>query len=185
MKTEKTNLIGFDITLNIASTLAEAVELAGSEQRILDYANRQILAHSHYGKLRRAIARLVERETGVRMAEGEKEREFIFRVKMEKGDDAISMLAAAVQEISDNFPVDYKGSVREEAKLRVPPKRWLAMVENLKAAGMYEKFIEKHGITFDGNETDEETIYIVADKIREIVRANERRARTDALASLA
>lgn len=77
MKTEVTEILGFDVEMkNIPTTIPEAVQLAGSEEHVLDNHIAYKKFHVHFSTVRKGLVEYLEEKTKIlryRKKEGDKE----------------------------------------------------------------------------------------------------------------
>ena len=190
MKTENKKLLGFEVpVVGIAETLSEAISAAGSEDAVLKDYNNNVLAHSHYTILRRAIVKKLVELTGVKQltkTEGDKETitekdaEYIARLYTELGEEAVDAHADAVAAVTQAIPVDYTPGTRGAGEGSKPAAKWLAYYDLFVKEGKLDKFCAKNGI--DQSLPEAELKVAVASKAKEIVVAAEKRAAEAALA---
>jgi hypothetical protein len=185
MKNEVREILGYNVpVIGIVENLQEAISKAGSEQAVLNDYVSNVLAHSHYTILRRVIVSTLEKATGVKRktrteGSGEKakvvidetEGEYVARLETELGEETMRTFDKEVAAACEKVPVDYVAGTRGSA---TPAKKWLAAVDDLKAAGKFERFCSKYEI--DPTQ-DEETVKIaVANKLKALVAEQERQA---------
>lgn len=178
MKNETKELIGFNVPIiGVVETLKEAVEAAGSEENVLaDYVSN-VLAHSHYAVLRRAIVGVLVTSTGIKrktktVGEGEKakevidetEGEYVARLETELGEDALKQFEGAVAEACGKIKVDYTVGTRGST---TPAKKWLAAIDDLKAQGKFDAFCAKFEI--DQSQDEESVKCAAANKLKDLV----------------
>lgn len=191
MKNENRELLGFSVpVIGIVETMQEAVAAAGSETAVLKDFNNNVLAHSHFTILRRAIIATLVKETGTKMLTkkvgekeviDEKESEYIARLESDLGEETMKSFGPAVAAACSAIPVDYSPGTRGSGASATPAKKWLAYYDQLVTEEKLDAFCEKNGITVEG--VDTETLKItVANKVREIVSAKLAAAAKEALA---
>lgn len=180
MKSVNKEILGFNVPVSgVVETLAEAVQAAGSEERVVDLTNNYVLFHSHFGKLRTAIVKKLVELTGVKQEvdkDGkivETDQEYVSRledegVQLEQFTDAIAALVASV-------PVDYTQTVRGTGEGSKIAKKWLAFYDAMVEQNKLETFCAKNKIATEGV-SEEELRVIVAAKVKEIVTAAQRNA---------
>lgn len=174
MKTEVNKVLDFDIELrNIPTTIAEAIEQAGSEQEVLDNHINYVVFHSHNTLVRKEMVEFLEQSTGVKRKShkdgdttviDEKDAAYAKRLRVEHPDLITDEL---VQEIRTKWSeVDFTPGTRGSGKLA---KEWLAVYEQLKTLGKLDEFVAKHGLTLVGElEQDKKT---VGQKAKELIEA--------------
>jgi len=182
----------FDIDIEgLPSSVAEFDELAKREGACLEHAINNYVAHTHLTKVRAAICKTVETETGIprktekreddKVVYDETEAKFIKRVNVElaKDDesleehyiDAIKTAAAAVE-------VDLTKAVRSAGSSKLAQK-WLDKAASVIASGKAEAFAEAKGITLSGDEEDDQQA--IGSKIRDITAELQKQALEDAM----
>lgn len=190
MKSEKKNLLGFDVTITgIVETLQEAISKSGSEEAVLkDYVSN-VLAHSHYTIARREIMKQLETLTGIKrltkqdgdkIVVVEKEAEYVARLETELGEEALRKFNAQIDAAVAAIPVDYTPGTRGSGATAEPAKKWLAYYDQMVTEGKVEFYCEKWGI--DPTQDEESLKFALANKVREIVTAKMKAAAADALA---
>lgn len=189
MKTETRELLGFNVpVVGIAETLAEAVTAAGSEDAVLKDFNSNVLAHSHYTILRRAIVKGLVQLTGIKLLtkkDGDKDvidetdGEYRARLETQLGEDVLNSYATQISDLVSKIPIDYVPGTRGSGGDSTPAKKWLAYYDQLKAENKLDAFCAKNGITA----TNEDELKIaVANKVKAIVTAKVQAAAKEALA---
>lgn len=196
MQNETREILGVEVLITgVASSLSEAVTLAGSEQAVLEYYNGYLLAHSHFTDVRKAMCKKLEEVTGIKRptkkhGTGEKARDvyvgsegdYFDLVREQLGEEGFAAHVPALQELVASMQVDYKpgtrGSGGGSAK---PAKKWFEYVTSLKTNGKYDEFVAKHSLT---GENEEALDVAVAIKVKELVTEHEKAARAAAVASL-
>lgn len=188
MKSEVKEILGFNVKIvNIVETLDEAISAAGSKEAVLkDYVSN-VLAHSHYGVVRRIIVTTLEKLTGISRGKNdkgaiiEKDAEYIARLETELGEAALQAHSAAISAEVEKTPVDYTPGTRGAgSSTAAPAKKWLAYYDQLVTEDKLDAFCTKYNITQDGIEEDALRT-TVALKIKEIVTAKEKAAAASAL----
>lgn len=187
IKVTKT-VLGFDVEVEVANTLAELANLCGSEERVVDLCNAQITAHSHFGKLRRDICATIEKLSGIERVKAtkdtrtEREEVYITRVEAEKGKDWMDSIHENIMELSKSSSVDYTVKPREIGSKK-PTKKSLEAYDMLLKAGRLDEFVAKHGIDVSSCDAEEAKSLIV-EKIRQIILERERELQKSVMAAL-
>ena len=205
------NCRGIELNVELPSTIEELVAFCGSEAEVVKRVNNQVLFHSIFTKLRaehdvRVGASLgLERFKDASGKLSETSGEFTKRVEkalLERGADEDSPYAETAEILADvwdtviapNLAKFYSASVRTSGALAKPTKKALAYFAALVEQGKLEAFAEKHGLTIETTDEDEEdalfagytneTVSTACAKIRELVRAAEEAAAKAALSAL-
>jgi len=180
MKTEVATVLDFNIELtNIPTTLAEAVQLAGSEDEVLNNHIKYVQFHSHNTLIRDELVELLEVRTAekrVREKDGEKEvvtekdTAYLKRLRSECADLITDELK---EEIRTKWSeIDWTPGKRGSGKLA---KEWLAVYDQLKAINKLDEFVSKHNLTLVGElDVDKK---IVGMKAKELIDAQARAAK--------
>jgi hypothetical protein len=189
-KSIKKEILGFTVlVVGVAESLKEAVELAGSEEVVLNDFNNQVLFHSHYTGLREKIVSKLAELTGIpRLTEKkgdkdvivEKDAEYIARLESQIGEDGLKAHESAIAELVAGIPVDYKPGTRGTGTSGVPAKKWMAVYGQLKTEGKLDAFAAKYSVTLTGDE-EADTI-LIAHKAKEVVDAIQKAASQQAFA---
>ena len=188
MQEVQKSILGFDIKVKVASTLAELAELAGSEVRAVELANNYVLFHQAFGAFRSLIVDYLVEATGVKMlteGEGEdevvieKEAAYIDRIQREHG-VKLSDYAERVQAIIDANPASYKAT-RSAAGPKKLAAKYIDAANELISTGKAELFANKFGLDISGVE-GEALVTLIANKVREVIIEQQRKAAETALA---
>ena len=188
MQTVTKNILGFDINLNIVSTIAEAVEACGSEARVIELLNNYVLFHQAFGKIRSTIVETLEKETKIkRITDGagedaevvEKDTAYVARLDNEGV--VVQDYKAAIQALIDASPISYKASERGTGTGTKLSLKYVAMAVALREAGKFERFASKYDLDLADLDTDAQNI-LVGNKIKELTLAAQRAAAASALA---
>lgn len=180
MTNVKKEILGFDVTITgVVTTLAEAVEKSGSEQRVVDMFNNYVLFHQHFSKMRNLIVSKLEELTTIKRLtneEGdvtEKDTQYIARLE----DEGVSLkdLAAQINEAVAAVSVDYSASVRGTGTgSGKVAQKWLAYYDAFLQAGKLEAFCIKHGI--DSELEEAQLKLLVASKVKDLSDAAQKAA---------
>jgi hypothetical protein len=174
-------ILGFTVTFGgIAETLSELVTLAGSEERVVDLVNSQVLAHSTFGKARKVIVAKLEELTQIKRKTNddgeytESEQQFVARLEEELGEGSLTQYDSAIAEAASAVTTGYVATEREAGTGGKIAKRYLAIFDDLVAKNKLENFAAKHKIKLGvGPEVDKA---VVCAKIREIINEAEKAA---------
>lgn len=190
MKTENKEILGFVVpVVGIAETLSEAITAAGSEEAVLKDFNSNVLAHSHYTILRRAIVKTLVGLTGIKQLTekdgdkdvvSEKDGDYLTRLRAELGEDVIENYAADIAKVCAAIKVDYTPGVRGSGNGGKPAKKWLDAVEQIIKEGKWDSLLAKSGLDVDQPEDDLKIA--AANWIKDIVLAAQVAAAKTALA---
>lgn len=180
MKNENREILGFNVPIiGIVETLDEAISASGSKEAVLKDFNNNVLAHSHFGVVRRIVVATLEKATGVARIKNdkgamvEKDAEYVARLETELGEAGLKAYEAAVADAVGKVAVDYTPGTRGQgSSTATPAKKWLAYYDQLVVEEKLEAFCNKHGIKTDGDEA--ELRVAVALKVKEIVTEKEK-----------
>jgi hypothetical protein len=189
MKTENREILGYTVPIvGIVETLAEAVAAAGSEETVLKDYNNNVLAHSHYTIVRRAITKKLVELTGIKQRtekDGDKDviverdAEYKARLESELGEEEVAKFEKAIAEVIGAMPVDYTPGTRGAGGTAAPAKKWLDYYDQLVTEKRLDAFCQKHSI--DQSVDEAQLKNTVALKVKEVVTAKMEAARKQAL----
>jgi len=197
-------ILGFEVQVTgVAESISELIAAIGSESGLVDTANNQVLAHSHFTDVRKLIVKTAEAHTKIPRAtkkDGEKEvyaeteQTYIARLETELDEEAFATLTEVIGTAVAALPVDYKPGTRgagaSSSKLAA---KWYEAVADLKKKGRYDEFVSRHTIVVPEavDESEEaQKAYVealdtaVALKIKTIVTEREKAAKLAAMAEL-
>lgn len=167
-------ILGFTVTFGgIAETLSELVSLAGSEERVVDLVNAQVLAHSTFGKARKAIVNKLEEVTQIKRKTNddgeytESEQQYVARLEEELGEGSLNQYDAVIAEAAAAVTTSYVATEREPGTGGKIAKRYLAIFDDLANKGKVEAFAAKHKVKLSG--TPEVDKALVCAKIKELI----------------
>lgn len=188
MKEVTKEILGFKVKIQVAESVAELIQLAGSEERVVDLANNYILFHSHFSKARTAIVKKLEELTTIKREvdkEGkvtEDDKPYVGRVEDELGGTgSLSKFDTDIATLVAGMKVDYTQTERGTGDSAAPAKKWLTYYDALKANDGTDQlpslssFCAKYEIATDGVSEDDLRI-IVANKVKSVVDAIQKAA---------
>lgn len=178
MKDLQKELVNFKVNVvGVAETLPELIEKCGGEERVVDLVNAHILAHSHYTKLRKVIADVVETVTTIKGKDKETVQSYVSRLEEDYEGDVYGDCAEQVLAKTAEVPVDYTARERGEGGSSAPAKKYLAIIDQLIEQNRYEEFLAKYDLRDEEFELDsDEQKAIAAHKAKEIIREREKAA---------
>lgn len=188
MQEANKEILGFSVKINIASTLSELAELAGSEARAVELANNYVLFHQAFGTFRTLIVEKLEELTGIkRLTEGEgdeaevieKDAAYVDRLKTEHS-VSLADYAEQIQAVISASPVNYKATRSGTAAPKKLAAKYITAAQELITAGKAELFATKYNLDIAGVEGDA-LVTLLANKVREVVIAKQREAEQNAM----
>lgn len=194
------SLLGFNVPINgVASTIAELVEFAGSEERALAHANNYVNYHVFYSTVRDKIVETLESLTGIKRRTKKSEKtqkeiidetneEYTDRLEEELGEGYYAQYADEVAAAVNLLKVDYTVKVRTGGGGAKLAKKWLDSYDQLAATpGKIDRLVEKYELDLEGL-SEEAAKIVVAQKIKELTLAHEAKikaqAKNEALAGI-